>query len=98
MVPCLNLSVDGFEIETSMNIRALRAGLKVAEVPSFESPRVHGVGRLRTIPDGWRVLKTILREYIRSLVERPEQQLVRPERNPQLSIPPSTSTQSELAA
>ena len=98
VVPCLNLSVDGFEIETSMNIRALQAGLKVAEVPSFESPRVHGVGRLRTIPDGWRVLKTILREYLRSLVERPDQQLVRPERNPQLSIPQSTSTQSELAA
>ena len=61
-VPVLRLDGSGFEIETMMNIRALRAGLKIAEVPSFESARVHGVGRLVTIPDGWRVLKTIWRE------------------------------------
>jgi hypothetical protein len=65
VVPRLELSGDGFEIETEMNIRALTAGLKVAEVPSFEALRVHGIGRLRTIPDGWRVLKTIVRERIR---------------------------------
>ncbi|MBW7882800.1 MAG: glycosyltransferase family 2 protein [Caldilineaceae bacterium] len=64
VVPHLRLDADGFEIETLMNIRALYGGLKVAEVPSFESPRVHGVGRLRTIPDGWRVLKTIVREFL----------------------------------
>ena len=62
VVPMLELDTDGFEIETEMNIRVLRRGLKVAEVPSFESERVYGVGRLRTIPDGWRVLKTIFRE------------------------------------
>lgn len=45
-----------------MNVRALRVGLKIAEVASFEAPRVYGEGRLRTIPDGWRVLKTIYRE------------------------------------
>ena len=64
VLPLLNLDADGFEIETMMNVRALRAGLKVVEVPSFEAERVHGVGRLRTIPDGWRVLKTIFREWI----------------------------------
>lgn len=62
VLPQLDLDVDGFEIETLMNVRALRAGLTVAEVPSFEKPRIHGVSRLRTIPDGWRVLRTILRE------------------------------------
>lgn len=51
----------GFEIETHMNIRALQAGLAVAELPSREHPRVHGVSNLRTFPDGWRVLKTIAR-------------------------------------
>jgi hypothetical protein len=35
----------------------------VVEVPSFEARRVHGEGRLRTIPDGWRVLCTIWREW-----------------------------------
>jgi glycosyltransferase involved in cell wall biosynthesis len=58
----LNLDSDGFEIETMINIRVLRAGLRIVEVPSFESRRVWGNGRLRTVPDGWRVLKTIIRE------------------------------------
>ncbi|HEX6288950.1 MAG TPA: glycosyltransferase family 2 protein [Herpetosiphonaceae bacterium] len=65
VLPLLELDGDGFEIETMMNVRALRAGLKVVEMPSFESERVHGEGRLRTIPDGWRVLKTIFKERLR---------------------------------
>ncbi|MFI5013260.1 MAG: glycosyltransferase family 2 protein [Hyphomicrobiales bacterium] len=52
---------SGFEIETLMNIRALRA-LRVVEVASFEANRLFGTSNLRAIPDGWRVLKTILRE------------------------------------
>ncbi|HEX2863156.1 MAG TPA: glycosyltransferase family 2 protein, partial [Deinococcales bacterium] len=35
-LPFLDLDGDGFEIETMMNVRALRAGLRVAEVQSFE--------------------------------------------------------------
>lgn len=62
VLPKLDLDGDGFEIETMMNVRALKSGLKVAEVPSFEAPRVYGVGRLQTFPDGWRVLKTIYKE------------------------------------
>jgi len=53
---------NGFEIETLMNIRALKAGLKVVEVASFEANRLFGESNLRAIPDGWRVLKAILRE------------------------------------
>jgi glycosyltransferase involved in cell wall biosynthesis len=59
----LDLDGDGFEIETEMNVRALRAGLKIAEIPSFEAERIHGTSNLKTIPDGWRVLRTILREW-----------------------------------
>lgn len=62
VVPLLKLNADGFEIETLMNIRALRADLKVAEVASFEKARLHGEAKLRALPDGWRVLKTILHE------------------------------------
>jgi glycosyltransferase involved in cell wall biosynthesis len=62
VLPELDLNCDGFEVETMMNVRALKAGFKIIEVPSFEFPRVHGYGRLRTIPDGWRVLKTIFSE------------------------------------
>jgi hypothetical protein len=71
----LDADADGFEIETVMNIRALRAGLKVAEVASFEERRLHGEAKLRALPDGWRVLTTILRERFRSrlsLHEAPE--------------------------
>ena len=53
--------VDGFEIETSLNVQALRARLKIAEVASMEARRVHGTSNLRTIPDGWRVLSTIMK-------------------------------------
>ncbi len=63
VVPLLQLDGDGFEIETMMNVRALQCGLVIAEVPSFEDRRVHGTGGLRTVPDGWRVLRTIWREW-----------------------------------
>jgi glycosyltransferase involved in cell wall biosynthesis len=85
VLPDLALDGDGFEIETMMNIRALRAGLRVAEVPSFESKRVYGEGRLRTIPDGMRVLRTILSERVprrrrRSIQPIPHAEVV-PERS-----------------
>lgn len=60
-LPLLALDADGFEIETMMNLRAHKRGLKVVEVPSFEFARVHGTSRLRTFPDGLRVLRTIVR-------------------------------------
>jgi glycosyltransferase involved in cell wall biosynthesis len=71
VLPQLDLDVDGFEIETQMSLKALSRGLRVAEVPSFEFRRIHGKSNLRTVRDGWRVLKTILRE--RRQVDRPRQ-------------------------
>jgi glycosyltransferase involved in cell wall biosynthesis len=65
VVDGLELDAEGFEVETMMNVRALYHGLRVAEVPSFEEDRVYGESNLRTFPDGWRVLKTILREWVR---------------------------------
>jgi glycosyltransferase involved in cell wall biosynthesis len=64
VLPELSLDGDGFEIETMMNVRALRAGFNVAEVPSFEARRIYGEGRLQTLTDGWRVLTTIWREWL----------------------------------
>jgi glycosyltransferase involved in cell wall biosynthesis len=58
----LCLTGDGFEIETIMNVRALRAGLDVREVPSFERVRRHGESNLRAVSDGTRVLKALFRE------------------------------------
>ncbi len=62
ILPILHLDADGFEIETLMSVRALRARLRVMEVHSFEAKRLNGESHLRAIPDGWRVLWTIFRE------------------------------------
>jgi glycosyltransferase involved in cell wall biosynthesis len=66
----LQLEGDGFEIETIMNVRALRRGLKLGEVPSFEAERFYGQSHLKTLPDGWRVLKAIAREWKARFAEK----------------------------
>ena len=53
---------DGFEVETLIHVRVANAGLIVAEVPSFEHSRIHGVSNLNAFHDGRRVLRTILIE------------------------------------
>ena len=45
-----------------VNVRVAKANLVITEVPSFESPRVHGVSNLNAYRDGLRVLRTILAE------------------------------------
>lgn len=64
LLPVFDGTADGFEIETFLNLRALSSGLRVTEVPSFEAPRLTGRSNLRTIPDGVRVLRTIVRERV----------------------------------
>ena len=61
-LPYISVDVPGFEVETLMTLRSAKAGLKVSEVPSFESRRMYGHSNLKTCRDGMRVLKTILRE------------------------------------
>jgi glycosyltransferase involved in cell wall biosynthesis len=57
---------DGFEIETLIHVRIARAGLRVAEVPSFEYKRIHGVSNLNAARDGVRVVRTIFAERARN--------------------------------
>jgi glycosyltransferase involved in cell wall biosynthesis len=78
VLPALNLDANGFEIETLMNVRALSAGLKITEVASFEAERIFGESHLRAIPDGWRVLKTILREWISASSRQPQRKATQP--------------------
>ena len=68
----VKIDSDGFEIETLINIRMHKAKFKIAEVPSFEYPRIHGTSKLHTFRDGWRVLKTILRERGRKAPPSPQ--------------------------
>jgi glycosyltransferase involved in cell wall biosynthesis len=64
-LPEMQIDCDGFEVETLMNIRAARAGLTVVEVPSYERNRIFGESNLKPVRDGFRVLRTILRERAR---------------------------------
>ena len=77
---------DGFEIETLITVRIARAGLKVAQVPSFEAARHHGSSNLNALSDGFRVLRTI--QYERKSASKGSQ---REEPSTQKHIDRSTS-------
>lgn len=62
VLPLFETDGDGFEIETLMNIRVLSARLRVVELPSFESQRVHGDSNLHAVRDGLRILRVIVHE------------------------------------
>lgn len=59
----LDLTTPGFDVEAKMVVSALKAGLRVAEVPSLEMPRRFGRSNLHAFRDGTSVLRTILREH-----------------------------------
>jgi hypothetical protein len=61
---------DGFEIETLINVRVAAKNLKIAEVCSYESQRIHGVSNLNAVTDGVRVLRTIRQEFVYSRAEK----------------------------
>jgi hypothetical protein len=61
-LPFIALDVPGFEVETLINLRIAGAGMKIAEVPSYERDRISGQSNLKTFRDGFRVLGTILGE------------------------------------
>jgi glycosyltransferase involved in cell wall biosynthesis len=58
----VQIDCDGFEVETLINLRIHKSHLKIVEVPSFEYRRIYGQSSLRTFRDGWRVLRTIMKE------------------------------------
>jgi Glycosyl transferase family 2 len=68
----LALNATGFEIETQLALNAVRAGLEIREVPSFELCRRAGVSNLKAYRDGRRVLATMLAaRRVRPAEERP---------------------------
>jgi glycosyltransferase involved in cell wall biosynthesis len=62
ILPTIDITCDGFEVETLITARVAKAGLSVAEVPSVEHERIHGVSKLHPMRDGLRILRMILRE------------------------------------
>jgi len=61
----LAIDTNGFETEILMNIRAHRAGLRIAEVPCLEGQRIHGVSSLSAVKDGLRIGHFVVRERLR---------------------------------
>ncbi len=66
-------NADGFEVDTAIYLQATRKKLKVVDVPSFEGFRFYGQGKLQTFPDGWRVLRTIFKEWLNGVHNPPLQ-------------------------
>ena len=60
----LDLRETGFGIETEINIKAIKHGLKTLEVPSVEKKRVAGEPKLRTFRDGYVILRTIMKNIV----------------------------------
>lgn len=58
---------DGFEIEAMIISRfAISRAAVIAEVPSYEHRRYHGDTKLKTIRDGFRVLRTVVLDTMRA--------------------------------
>ena len=49
-LPFISLDVPGFEVETLINLRIAGAGMKIAEVPSYEKERISGASNLQRDP------------------------------------------------
>jgi hypothetical protein len=64
-LPALELTADGFEVETALVLGAVKAGLKIREVGSVELPRLAGASNLNAFRDGRRVLRTIIEQRVR---------------------------------
>lgn len=65
-LPDLALTGRGFEIETEIALNAIRAGLRIAEVPTVELLRHHGESNLSAWRDGRRILGYLMRARLTS--------------------------------
>jgi glycosyltransferase involved in cell wall biosynthesis len=57
----MNLTSDGFEIESEITVKGLRNGYKLIEKPIACEKRKHSMSRLRIARDGQKILKTIIK-------------------------------------
>jgi hypothetical protein len=59
-VDALEATAEGFEIETQIVLGAVKAGLELREVPSYELLRRAGASNLNAVRDGIRIIRTML--------------------------------------
>jgi hypothetical protein len=101
VLPVLQLTSHGFEIETELILHAVKARLRIAEVASVELERRHGESNLNAYRDGKRVVRMLARERLHKepppvvdLLTRRDDVLlsliaVRPETNPAPVVEPA---------
>jgi len=58
------LRSQNFDIEAEIYVKSKKLNLKVKEVPSLEFRRRHGKSNLQIFPTGFRILKTIIKEFL----------------------------------
>jgi len=58
----LKLDAEGFAVEYQMTIRALKLGLKIAEIPTIEGPRLGGQSGSFALPTGLKFIYYLIRE------------------------------------
>lgn len=61
----LDIKARGFDIEWELMAKASRKKLTIAEIPAIEKNRLHGKSRLLWFRDGWPIVRTIFREFLR---------------------------------
>ena len=59
------MTAEGFEIETQLVLGAVKAGLEMREVPSYELVRRAGTSNLNAMRDGLRIVRTMLSRDLR---------------------------------
>jgi glycosyltransferase involved in cell wall biosynthesis len=64
-VDALGVTAEGFEIETQLVLGAVKAGLEMREVPSYELVRRAGTSNLNAMRDGVRIIRTMLSRDLR---------------------------------
>lgn len=60
----MKIDAQGFVIEYQISIRAMKLGLKVAEIPTYEGERIGGESTAESIPTGLVFLKSLFSEIL----------------------------------
>jgi glycosyltransferase involved in cell wall biosynthesis len=67
----LNLESDGYEIETEITVKSLLNGFSFKEVPITVEKRKHNISKIKLVPDSTKIMKTILRSSLATIVHNP---------------------------
>lgn len=60
----LSVDAEGFLIEYQMSMRAMKLGLRIAEIPTIESDRIGGESTATSLPTGARFVRGLAREIL----------------------------------